>query len=162
METSTPTPATVTPNFRGVTLLALDPKGRVAVPTKYREALFGAEGQLVVTAGQGEFLMIYPKALWEPKQAELMSLPSFDKRVAALQRRLVGYADDVAPDSAGRILIAPSLRELAKLDKQVALVGQGARFELWDKALWDAQMEEAETLLTGDGALPAALEGFAL
>jgi MraZ protein len=149
------------PSFRGVTLLSLDPKGRIAIPTKYRDALFGDEGQLVVTAGQGSFLMIYPKRIWEPKQEELMALPSFDERIASLQRRLVGYADDVEPDKAGRILISPSLRELAHLEHQLALVGQGSRFELWDKARWDAQMDAAAKRLQ-DGGLSASLENFSL
>ncbi|MDR0587694.1 MAG: division/cell wall cluster transcriptional repressor MraZ [Burkholderiales bacterium] len=149
------------PGFRGVTLLSLDAKGRLAVPVRYRDALFGDEQKLVVTAGQGSFLMIYPRWIWQPKQDELMALPSFDDAVSDLQRRLVGYAEDVEPDSVGRILISPSLRDIAQLGRQVALVGLGTRFEVWDKSLWDERMEAAKTKFKKN-TLPPSLEGFSL
>ncbi|MDR0247008.1 MAG: division/cell wall cluster transcriptional repressor MraZ [Burkholderiales bacterium] len=157
----TPLSKVAAPCFRGVNPLALDPKGRLAIPTCYREALhLCGEGRLVITVDPSRCLLIYPQPIWEPIQEKLMALSSFDERTRALQRLLVGYADDVTLDSAGRVLVSPALRQYAKLDHRMVLVGQGARFELWDEGLWQAQMEPIRSLTRDD--LPPALEGFSL
>lgn len=147
--------------FRGVTHLALDTKGRLAIPARHREALAGSAtpASLVLTADPSRCLLLYPRAAWEPIQARLMALSSFNAQIRALQRLLVGHADDVDIDSAGRILVPPSLRQYASLDHRVVLVGQGRKFELWDEAKW--QDETARTA-TFDGALPPELDGFSL
>ncbi len=149
------------PFFRGVTHLALDTKGRLAIPARHREALAGSAmpASLVLTADPSRCLLLYPRAAWEPIQARLMALSSFNAQIRALQRLLVGHADDVDIDSAGRILVPPSLRQYASLDHRVVLVGQGRKFELWDEVKW--QDETARTA-TFDGALPPELDGFSL
>lgn len=147
--------------FRGVTSLTLDSKGRLAIPAKFREVLqLRAGGKLVVTADSASCLLIYSASDWEPIQQKLMSLSSFNPRTRDLQRLLVGNASDVELDGAGRILIPAPLRKFAALDKDVALVGQGARFELWDEAKWSAQMEKSIAL--NEGGTPPGLEGFSL
>ncbi len=148
------------PVFRGVTQLALDEKGRLIIPARYRDALFGKEKKIVVTADPHRCLLIYPQLLWEPIQEKLMALSSFDERIRGLQRLLVGYADDVAPDNAGRILLSPALRQYAQMDRRAVLVGQGTRFELWDETLWQSQMTQAIRFSHDD--LPPALENFSL
>ena len=147
--------------FRGVTALTLDSKGRLAVPAKFREVLqLRAGGKLVVTADSALCLLVYAAPDWEPIQQRLMGLSSFNTRTRDLQRLLVGNASDVDLDGAGRILIPPSLRKFAGLDKDVALVGQGARFELWDEAKWDAQMDKSIAL--NEEGIPPELEDFSL
>ncbi len=147
--------------FRGVTALTLDSKGRLAVPAKFREVLqLRAGGKLVVTADSALCLLAYAAPDWEPIQQRLMGLSSFNTRTRDLQRLLVGNASDVELDGAGRILIPPSLRRFAGLDKDVALVGQGARFELWDEAKWDAQMDKSIAL--NEEGIPPELEDFSL
>lgn len=147
--------------FRGVTNLTVDSKGRLAMPARYREALLGrAEGRLVVTTDSPVCLLIYAAPDWEPIEAKLMGLSSFDARIRDLQRLLVGYASEVELDGTGRILIPAPLRKFAGIDKDVALVGQGRRFELWDVAKWDAQIGRAVEL-AGNG-MPPELEGFSL
>jgi MraZ protein len=148
------------PFFRGVTHLVLDAKGRVAIPSKHRDALVNGGSSVIVTADPSRCLLVYPQASWKPIQARLMSLSSFDERIRGLQRLLVGHADDVDVDAAGRILVPPALRHYARLDKHVVLVGQGRRFELWDEAAWHAQTEHAITF-PADG-LPGELDGFSL
>ncbi len=148
------------PLFRGVTELALDAKGRFAVPARHRDAMAAESGsRLVLTADPSRCLLLYPLAAWEPIQARLMSLSSFDERIRALQRLIVGHADDVEIDAAGRILVPPALRRYASLDKRVVLVGQGRKFELWDDAAWAARTAQA---IAFDGALPPSLDGFSL
>ncbi|MSP98930.1 MAG: transcriptional regulator MraZ [Methylotenera sp.] len=147
--------------FRGATSLSLDVKNRLAVPTKHREALqLQCAGNLVLTAHPHRCLLLYPQASWEPIQAKMMALSSFDKQSSALQRLLVGFAEDISLDSAGRMLISPVLREFAALDKEVMLVGQGSHFELWSMDAWRAQL--AQVMQDEHLAMPAELEGFSL
>ena len=150
--------------FRGVTQLALDAKGRLAIPARHREALVGgpdtAERALILTADPSRCLLVYPRSTWEPIQARLMALSSFNEQIRGLQRLLVGHADEVEMDGAGRILIPPPLRQYAGLDHRVVLVGQGNKFELWDDAKWQAQTARAITFPAG--GLPSELDGFSL
>jgi MraZ protein len=152
--------------FRGMTQLALDAKGRLAIPSRHREALaprIAADGPpepMVLTVDASRCLLLYPRAEWEPIQARLMAFSSFNSSLRALQRLMVGYADEVEMDGAGRILVPLSLREFAGLEHHVAFVGQGNRFELWDHARWQAATAEAITFPAGP--LPPELEGFSL
>ncbi len=147
--------------FRGATSLNLDAKGRLAVPSRHRDALMSqSAGRLVLTAHPHGCLLLYPQLAWEPIQSKLTSLSSFNKQSSALQRLLVGHAEDLEMDSAGRLLVSPTLREFAKLDKQAMLVGQGSHFELWNMEAWKAQLAG---VMTGDDvSLPDELEGFSL
>jgi MraZ protein len=147
--------------FRGVAQLNLDSKGRLAVPARYREALIvRCDGRLVITADSDKCLLLYPLPEWEPIQQKLMGLSSFNPRIRDLQRRLIGYAEDVAMDGAGRLLVSPALREFAELTKNVVLVGQGNKFELWDAEKWQHVLERGAGF--SDGDLPPELEGFSL
>jgi MraZ protein len=89
-----------------------------------------------------------------------MVLSSFNEPIRRLQRLLVGHAEDVEMDNAGRILVSPALRRYAGLDHRVVLVGQGNKFELWDEARWEEQTTQAITFSAG--ALPTELDGFSL
>jgi MraZ protein len=147
--------------FRGVAQLNLDSKGRLAVPARFRDALTArCSGHLVVTADSDRCLLIYPLPDWEPIEQKLMALSSFNAQIRELQRRLVGYAEDVVMDATGRILVPPALRNYAQLEKAAVLVGQGHKFELWSKDGWDARMEKSGDF--GPGGLPPELEGFSL
>ncbi len=146
--------------FRGATSLNMDVKGRLAVPAKHRDALLTqSAGSLVLTAHPHRCLLLYTPLVWEPIQAKIMALPSFDKQSSGLQRLVVGFAEDVEMDSAGRLLVSPELREFAGLEKQIMLVGQGNRFELWNMEAWRAQLEN---VMSGSESLPAGLEDFSL
>ncbi len=151
--------------FRGVTQLALDGKGRLAIPTRFRDALAprredGTPDTLVLTVDPSHCLLLYPRAIWDPIQDRLMSLSSFNAEVRSLQRLLVGYASEAELDAAGRILVSPALRRFASLDHDVVLAGQGNKFEVWDAAKWI----EATTRPVSfpPGTLPSELDGFSL
>lgn len=147
--------------FRGLAHLSLDAKARLAVPAKYREALaVQCQGRLVITADPSHCLLVYPEPEWVPIQEKIMGLSGFNAQMRSLQRLVVGYAEDVAMDGAGRILVPPPLRDFAGLDKRVVLVGQGRKFELWDEENWGKQREVA--LALQDGEMPAELERFSL
>ena len=147
--------------FRGATALNLDAKGRLAVPAKHRDALtVQSGGRLVLTAHPHRCLLLYPQPAWDPIQEKIMSLPSLDKQASLLQRLLVGFAEDIELDNAGRMLVSPVLREFATLEKQVMLVGQGSHYELWSLDGWRAQLDEA--LTQGDQVLPPEMGNFSL
>ena len=147
--------------YQGAAQLNLDGKGRLAIPARYRDELLSScAGNLVLTVDTDGCLLVYPEPEWLPICDKLNKLSSFNPRSRALQRLLVGYADNVVMDSAGRVLISPVLRNYAALDKNVMLVGQGNKFELWDKQKWEQALERSTGF--GDGNLPPELEGFSL
>lgn len=147
--------------FRGITQLSLDAKGRLAIPARYRgELTSSCAGHLIVTVDPSKCLLIYPQPAWEPIEQKLNKLSSFESKTRNLQRLLVGNACDVEMDAAGRILVSPPLRQFASLSKDVVLVGQGAKFELWDETQWNLQIENA--LAFKDGDMPPELDGFSL
>lgn len=147
--------------FQGAALLNLDSKGRLSIPAKHRDMLLAhCAGQLVMTADADGCLLLYPQPEWQPIREKLMQLSAFNPRIRALQRFLVGHAEDVVMDAAGRVLISSTLRSYASLDKRVMLVGQGNKFELWDESRWQSQHEKMSGFANGD--LPPELEGFTL
>jgi MraZ protein len=147
--------------FQGATALSLDAKGRMAVPARHREGLArAANGSLVLTAHPHRCLLLYPAPDWEPIRARILAAPSLEAQSAMLRRLLVGFAVELELDAAGRLLVAPELRQYAGLEKDVWLVGQGSHFELWSDAGWKQQQEEIFAL--GDKLLPPGMENLAL
>jgi MraZ protein len=149
--------------YRGVNTLSLDAKGRLAVPTRYREALARqCNGQLVLTVDRDHCLLLYPLPEWEEIERKLVKLPSFNPQARRLQRLLIGHATECELDAAGRILLPPPLREFAGLDKDVVMIGQGNKFEIWSESAWNAR--RAEWLAQGgdEGPLPSELESLSL
>lgn len=122
--------------FGGVSSLLLDSKGRLAIPAKHRDALLvRAQGRLIITADPAGCLLVYPEPEWIPVRDKLNTLSGAQMPI---RRFIVGQAEEVEMDASGRILVPPSLRQRAQLDKAVALVGMGNKFELWDDAKWNA------------------------
>ncbi|MCS6785674.1 MAG: division/cell wall cluster transcriptional repressor MraZ [Thiobacillaceae bacterium] len=155
--------------FRGFVPLSLDGKGRLAIPSKYRDALHErCGGRLVLTLDPGRCMLLYPYPDWEPIERRIMELSSFHPLSRQLKLILVGSATDVEMDASGRILVPAPLREQARLDKDVVLVGQGAKFELWNAAQWQAEYDAAVNFTAAleearnKGTLPDELRDFAL
>ncbi|MEZ5498559.1 MAG: division/cell wall cluster transcriptional repressor MraZ [Steroidobacteraceae bacterium] len=149
--------------FRGATRVTLDVKGRMVMPTRYRDSLRErAESRVVVTVDRDQCLLIYPQPDWDEIEKKLMSLPSLHPQARRLQRLMVGHATDIDLDGHGRLLLPPELRQFAALDRHAMLIGQGNRFELWDEQRWnerrDAWLKSEE--LTTD--LAAELETLSL
>lgn len=150
--------------FRGAAKITLDDKGRVVVPTRYRERLLErSQGQLVVTVNlDGACLLIYPLTDWEQVERRIMELPTFNEESRRLQRIMVGHAADLSLDGHGRMLLPPELRELAKLNRHAVLIGQGARCELWDEARWNERRDAWLATETSAASLPAQLDSLSL
>ena len=124
--------------FRGGSTVKLDAKGRLALPTRHRPLITERyEGRLGVTIHPDGCLLLYPQPQWEEIEHRLINTANQDRRVRDMQRMLVGYATEVEMDGHGRILLAPRLRDFAKLDKSVALLGVGKKFEIWNEETWE-------------------------
>jgi len=150
--------------FRGVNALNLDAKGRVAMPTRYRQRLSDTcDSQMVITVDNSDrCLLLYPLQEWEVVERKLQKLPSFNRQARRLQRMLIGHATEVEMDGTGRLLVPPPLREFADLEKRVVLIGQSNKFELWNEELWTES--RSDWMAAGDdlGDLPAEMETMSL
>ncbi|OGT35104.1 MAG: cell division/cell wall cluster transcriptional repressor MraZ [Gammaproteobacteria bacterium RIFCSPHIGHO2_12_FULL_37_14] len=125
--------------FRGINGINIDAKGRMVMPTRYRERLqLDSKSTLILTIDTEErCLLLYPLPEWEEIERKLAVLPSFNPAARRIQRLLIGHAADIEMDNQGRMLLPPLLREYAGLKKRAVLVGQGKKFELWDEAHWE-------------------------
>ena len=145
--------------FQGAAALNLDAKGRLAIPARHREAL-AADGTIVLTAHPHRCLLVCPASAWAPIREQLLAAPSLEYQSALVRRMFMGMAREEEMDAAGRVLVAPELREFAQLEKEVRLVGQGNYLELWSDAGWKKQQEAVFAL--GDRLLPPSLQNLAL
>lgn len=148
--------------FRGVSNINLDAKGRLAIPTRYRELL--AEkcgGEMVITIDTEErCLLIYPRPDWEVIEAKVEAMSSFDPVTRRVQRLLIGHATDAQVDGNGRLQLTPPLRAYAELDKKTVLLGQGKKLELWSEDLWVSRRDS--WLKSHTGEIPADLQALSL
>lgn len=146
--------------LRGPTKITLDQKGRLSIPTKYRETLTAlCDGKLICTVDRRRCLLIYPLPEWEVAEQKLMELPNLNATADELRGLLMGYATELDIDAHGRVLIPREHRDVAGLNRQVMLISQGNKFELWDDARWNGRVNQ--WLADGDAFptdLPAELE----
>lgn len=137
--------------FQGSYPLTLDAKGRLTIPAEMREQLETlCQGQLTVTRHFGSnFLRVYPQPEWERMRDLLAKLTGDGEKV---RRLIVGSADPVQMDGAGRILISPILRKAARLERRVVLMGDLQRLEVWDEESHARYLDEQ-----AEAGIPAAL-----
>jgi len=150
--------------FRGANAISLDAKGRLAMPSRYRDELVArCEGQLIVTVDAIDpCLCLYPLPEWEQIEAKLRALPSFREETRRLQRVLIGNAVDLELDGSGRFLVPPRLRSYAGLEKRVMLVGQLNKFQLWDEDAWNALADADLAAIKETGGMPDELQDLTL
>lgn len=128
--------------FRGRFEHTLDSKGRLSIPSKFRETLNERyDSRLVVTTYDG-CLITYPYAEWQKLEEKVAELPEFKKDTRSFLRFFYSSAADCNIDKLGRILVPQSLRDYARLEKDVILVGAFKHVEIWSKAVW----EQAESM----------------
>lgn len=124
----------------------MDAKGRVGVPAKYRDLLSSTcGGRIVMTAHtQDKCVLVYPETEWQNILPKIEALPTFNKAALRAQRLLIGYACTLELDGNGRVLVPPTLRDFAKLEKKLMLVGLGKKFELWSEESWLSCVAEGD------------------
>jgi MraZ protein len=130
--------------FRGIHQVSMDAKGRMSLPARLRDDLaqYDDDGVVVTIDPVSRCLLLYPLSEWELIQQKLDKLPTFQPQARRLQRLLVGHATDLEVDNAGRILLPAPLREFARLDKKLTILGQGKKLEIWSQEEWEAQRED--------------------
>jgi len=145
----------------GRTALNVDAKGRMAIPTRYRERLQDTcDGRLVLT--QHPFdrcLSLYPEDEWHRVAHSVASLPDSSDKVRYLKRRFLGQAVEVEMDSNGRFLVPAELRDLIQLDKKAMLVGQITRFEVWSEGGWLEEQKKYQEITPDE--MPEAVQELA-
>jgi len=129
--------------FQGETAITVDDKGRMAIPTAYRDEVARGGNRLVVTYNPYEAgcLWLYPEAEWQRVRDQVNALPNAKRVHRNLQLKLVGAATLVEPDGSGRIVLPPTHRAAAGLEKKVVLLGMGSKFELWSEQAHAAQVQ---------------------
>lgn len=124
----------------------MDNKGRIAIPAKQRECLASlCDGRIVMTAHtEDKCILVYPETEWDSIRPKIEALPTFNKQALRAQRLLIGYATPLELDANGRVLVPPTLRDYAGLDKSLMLVGLGKKLELWSETQWLQSVAGAE------------------
>ena len=120
--------------FMGEYNHTIDAKGRLIIPSKFRESL---GDEFVVTKGMDGCLFVYDNEEWKKFEEKLLSLPMMDKQVRQFTRYFLAGAASVEVDKQGRILLPSVLREFAGLEKDVVLVGVASRIEIWSRERWE-------------------------
>lgn len=128
--------------FRGRYEPVIDPKGRLAIPARFREALEASHGGQVVVTNLAKCLVAYTPEEWEGIEAKAGRLPGLKPAAAAFLRFFYSGAVFCDLDAQGRILIPPSLRSHAALEKQVVVAGLLNKFEIWSRQRWDEEQAE--------------------
>ena len=146
--------------FQGETAITIDDKGRLAIPTAYREPVARAGNRLVITYNPFEAgsLYLYPESVWETVRDQVNALPRIKKNTRLLQLKLVGAAAFAEPDGSGRISIPASQRSAVGIEKKAVLLGMGDKFELWSEQAHHAQIRQT----LGDADLGEDLLDLAL
>lgn len=147
--------------FQGETAITLDDKGRLAIPTSYRELIARESGgRLVLTYNPFESgsLYLYPQPVWERLAEQVNALPKTKSVNRALQLKLVGAASFVEPDGNGRISIPASHRNAVGIEKRAVLLGMGDKFEVWSEQAHHAQIRQ----VIADDDLGEELSGLQL
>ncbi len=151
--------------FRGLNTVSVDVKGRLAIPARAREVLARIDSPaLVLTLNPWDrSLWLYPLAEWEAIELKLSGLSDFDKQSRRTKQIMRGYATDCRCDAQGRVLLPQELREIAGLGKQVVLLGQGNKLEIWDEAAWRSERDGWLNEVGGGAQTPsAALDSLSL
>ena len=135
--------------FRGQFIHSVDAKGRISLPARFRDVLVGDDnaGFIITPALFDPCLHVYPMKTWEEFEQQISKLPSLDPHAVRFRRMYVSAAVECELDKQGRILIPPSLRDHAELEKDVLWAGMGRTAELWSKERWQSAQAMTEVEL---------------
>ncbi|HBD07490.1 MAG TPA: division/cell wall cluster transcriptional repressor MraZ [Syntrophobacteraceae bacterium] len=127
--------------FRGQSLHYLDEKGRLRVPTRFRDVLKKEDNDTLVLTMMGDCLVAYPHGAWQKIEEKALELSQIKPQQRAFMRYVVSSAVECEFDKQGRILIPPVLRDNVGLEKEAFLAGMLTTFEIWAKSKWDEQLK---------------------
>lgn len=127
--------------FRGQSLHYLDDKGRLRIPTRFRDVLQKAYSDSLVLTMMGDCLVAYPPEVWQKIEEKALELSQIQPQQRSFVRYVVSSAVECEFDKQGRILIPPVLRENVGMEKEAFLAGMLTTFEIWAKSKWDEQLK---------------------
>ncbi len=134
--------------FTGSYFHLMDNKGRVSIPSRYRDIVQERKDRHLVLTNFRGYIMAFPQSEWAKIEARLAEQPLFRKEVRDFQRFLISGAEECPLDRQGRILIPPNLRDYAQLSREVCLVGAIRCFEIWDRQTFEAHRKQLEESIT--------------
>ncbi len=129
--------------FRGRSVHTLDAKGRIRIPSRFRETLKTIHDDRFIITNLDRCLIAYPLQEWEKIEEKLGELSFVRQDVKAFQRFFISGATECHFDKQGRVLIPQTLREHACLEREVVLAGMVKSFEVWSKPLWDEEIKKS-------------------
>ncbi len=130
--------------FTGSFFHSMDNKGRVSIPSRYRDILQERQDRQLILTNWDGYVLAFPQSEWVKVEAKIGELALFRKDLRAFQRFIISGAEECPLDRQGRILIPQNLRDYAKLTRDVALVGAVRCFEIWDKTAFEAHRKQLE------------------
>ena len=141
---------------------SMDPKGRIILPAKFREVLVSQyDHNLVITKHRDMCLVAYPFEEWVSKANVLKQLPTGRKEVRMLKRFYMAPASECSMDRQGRIVIPPSLKQFARLEKSIVIAGAIDHFEIWDRDLFYTHMTPDQEIFESE-AMQGIRDGLGL
>ncbi len=139
--------------FRGRFEHTIDTKGRTSIPSKFREVLATNYDERLIMTNFDGCIWAYPAIEWQAIEAKVAALPQFKEEVKALQRVFISAATECPIDKQGRIIIPPTLRDYAALDKEIILVGMTKRIEVWSRSRWQTEFEKSQAQVSSNKGL---------
>ena len=130
--------------FRGTSLHSLDPKGRLIVPSRFRDIIRAGGGEAMMITRMDKGLFVYTLDGWAKFEQRILDNADKGGHMRRIRRYLVGGAFECSCDKQGRVLIPQTLREYAGLEKEIVLVGLLDHFEIWSRENWEKQNEQME------------------
>ena len=130
--------------FRGSSFHTIDEKGRVIMPTRFRDVIRASGSDAIMISRLDRCLVVYTLPEWSKIENRILSRAEKDESMRRFRRMFIGAAFECTCDRQGRILIPPSLREYAELSRDIVLVGVLDHCEVWSKANWDRENEQWE------------------
>ncbi len=136
--------------FRGNSFHTIDPKGRIIIPARFRDVLQATSFNSLMVSKMDGGLVAYPFEEWQKIETKVLDMTEKSETMRKFRRFFIGGASDCPHDKQGRILIPQALREYAKLNKEIALVGVLDHFEIWAKEIWHNEEDQFENDITAN------------
>ena len=131
--------------FRGASYHTIDEKGRIKVPSRFKEMIKGNGSDRIFISKLDKCLVVYPPLRWQEIESMILSAPETNESMRRFRRVFIGGAFECDCDKQDRVLIPPSLRQYAQIEKEIVLVGVLDHFEIWSQKNWETEdltMEE--------------------
>jgi len=125
--------------FRGSSFHTIDSKGRIIIPTRYRDVIRAGGGNGIVVSRMDKSLVSYTLEGWSKIESKILSLAEKSENMRRFRRVFIGGSFECSCDNQDRLLIPPALRQYAELKKEIVLVGVLDHFEVWSRENWDKE-----------------------